>query len=245
MNLIILTEQDRTGESRFRLDDSRLVHIRTVLKLKPGDNLEVGLLDGPVASARVLSIGDKETVLEVNSWQEPSAGTPDTTLICALPRPQTLKKVLITCAMMGVRRLDLIRANRVEKSYFSSPMLESENQLPFLIEGLAQGKRTRLPEVHVHDRFRRFFEDVLDTTFRPTADSLRLLCEPETKHRLPDLADGRHSRVLLAIGPEGGWVPFEIELMESRGFVPFSLGSWILRVEHAVVAALAQLELCR
>ncbi|MEA3296509.1 MAG: RsmE family RNA methyltransferase, partial [candidate division Zixibacteria bacterium] len=51
--------------------------------------------------------------------------------------------------------------------------------------------------------------------------------------------------ILPAIGPEGGWVPFETELMERVGFQRFSLGRWTLRVETAVTAVLSQVELLR
>jgi RsmE family RNA methyltransferase len=40
--------------------------------------------------------------------------------------------------------------------------------------------------------------------------------------------------VVLAIGPDGGWVPFEIDLLARCGFVPVSLGPRVLRVEVAV-----------
>jgi RsmE family RNA methyltransferase len=52
----------------------------------------------------------------------------------------------------------------------------------------------------------------------------------------------RPGRVALAIGPEGGWVDFELTLLAARGFVPFSLGERILRVEVAVPYALGQLK---
>jgi RsmE family RNA methyltransferase len=149
--------------------------------------------------------------------------------------------------MMGVRRIDLVRANRVERSYYQSPLLQPENYRPFLIEGMSQGKLTRMPAVTIHQRFRPFFEDVLPARER---DGHR----PDLK-LLPDLdCEGRTIlstwkkdalRLLIALGPEGGWVPFEIELMQQRGFQPVSLGRWVLRVEHALTAVLSQIELLR
>jgi RsmE family RNA methyltransferase len=140
----------------------------------------------------------------------------------------------------------LTRANRVEKSYFQSPLLQAENQLGYLVEGLAQGKLTRLPQVSVHDQFRKFYEDELplittDSSLRPQ----RLVACQETEDSLHNVFDIAAGQVVPAIGPEGGWVPFEIELMKSLGFRPFTLGRWTLRVEHAVTAALSQLELLR
>jgi 16S rRNA (uracil1498-N3)-methyltransferase len=246
MNLIILTDSDRRADNSFCLTDHRADHIRTILKAGVGDTIEVGLLNGPQGRARIVSVDSTQVVLQCDTWHDLALVEPQIDLICALPRPQTLKKVLITSAMMGVRSLHLIRANRVEKSYFQSPLIQPEQQLPYLVEGLAQGKLTRLPLVRVHERFRQFFEDDLpqlsvDTSVKPP----RLLCDSETDDRLDQVFDPAMKEVIVAVGPEGGWVPFELELMHELGFHSFTLGRWTLRVEHAVTAALAQIELLR
>jgi len=246
MNLIIIAEHDRLDGNSFRLVDFRAEHIRSVLNLNAGDPVEVGLLNGPTATARIERVSPGEVVLCADSWREVPMSEPEIDLICALPRPQTLKKVLIASAMMGVRSVHLIRANRVEKSYFQSPLIQAENQLPYLVEGLAQGKLTRLPRVQVHDRFRQFFEDDMPhLTLDSTSTPLRLVGIQETEYSMHDVFDRTAQEIAVAIGPEGGWVPFEIALMQSLGFRPFTLGRWTLRVEHAVIAALSQMELLR
>ena len=242
MNLIILTDTDRSDGDRYRLEDHRAEHIRAVLKLGAGDRFEVGLLDGPVGKARI--VGDDGTNIEVEvlGLTERAPDPVEIHLVCALPRPQTVKKVLATIATMGVKRCDFIRANRVERSYYQSPLLAADNFRPYLIEGLAQGKRTRLPEVQVHERFKPFFEDFLPKLEAGKKTALRLLPDPAAEAELSQVFGGP-KRVILAIGPEGGWVPFETELMASLGFVRYRLSNSILRVETAVTAALAQIEL--
>ena len=250
MNLIILTDNDVSGDDRYELTDHRAEHIRDVLKLVTGDQLEVGLLNGPQGTAVVESVSSDAVIIRTEQLEIIAEPVPRIDLICALPRPQTLKKVLMTSAMMGVRRLYLVRANRVEKSYFQSPLLQPQNYERYLTEGLSQGKLTRMPDVSIHDRFRVFFEDRLagfytDDELEPL---LRLLPDPESDRSLSSLyspQEGRPGSVLVAIGPEGGWVPFEIELMERIGFHRFKLGRFVLRVEMAVTAVLAQLELLR
>lgn len=247
MNLILLTESDRLDHHSWCLHGPRAVHIRTVLRATEGDIIQIGLLNGPAGTARVARITDDHVLLDSPSLAPLPEPSPTIDLVCALPRPQTLKKILFTSAMMGVRRLCLIRANRVEKSYFNSPLLKPENYSPFLHEGLSQGKLTRLPEITLHDRFKPFFEDTLTALDRiePTAP-LRLLPDLDTPVMLDTLLNrARPIRLVIAIGPEGGWVPFEIDLMTAIGFQPFSLGRYILRVEHAVTAVLSQVELLR
>lgn len=247
MNLIILTDQDLSNGSDYKLSDHRAEHIRSILKLEQGDSVEIGLLEVGRGRASIVSIDTGSVTLRVETAlsADPPSRTVD--LICALPRPQTLKKVLLTSASMGVRRIDLVRANRVEKSYFQSPLLQAENYRQYLLEGLSQGKLTRLPQVRVHERFRRFFEDDLPPVDdAAAAGSIRLLPDVGLEDSLQDAISPTAERFTVAVGPEGGWVPFEIELMESLGFRRFSMGPWVLRVETAVAAVLAQLELaCR
>ncbi len=245
MNLVILLEGDAAGGGCYRLTDYRAEHIRTILRAREGDRVEVGLLNGSLGTAQISSLSDDEVELTCEVLHSPQ-GLPTTDLVCALPRPQTLKKVLITCGMMGIRHLYLIRANRVEKSYYQSPLTQPENQLPFLIEGLSQGKLTRLPQVTVHDRFKVFFEDTFPRVeSTESGTGCKLLASIDALQNMSDLFDASIDRVTIAIGPEGGWVPFEIDLMTQAGFQPFVLGRWVLRVETAIVSALGQLDLLR
>jgi RsmE family RNA methyltransferase len=199
-------------------------------------------LDGPKGKAAIENIDNKKVVLIITELNDlPAPKKPEITLICALPRPQTLKKILFTSAMMGVTSLHLIRSNRVEKSYFDSPLLAPENHSRFIIEGLMQGKLTRPPEIIIHRRFKPFVEDYLPTVIK--SDAVCLLPEPKSDRMLKGIIKNRPDKMVIALGPEGGWVPYEIELMTNKGFVPIQLGPWILRVEHALTAILAQMEL--
>ena len=69
----------------------------------------------------------------------------------------------------------------------------------------------------------------------------KLLLDLGAGYKLPDLLNNDIEHLFIAIGPEGGWVPFEIEIMKNIGFQSIHLGPWTLRVEHAVTAALAQI----
>ncbi len=246
MNLIILTEKDRVDAENYVLEDHRAEHIRSVLRLSEGDSIEIGILNDGQGSGTITEIDSNRVYIKAQKLEERDYTSllPQIDLICALPRPQTMKKILLICGTMAVRRLYLIRANRVEKSYFHSPLLHPGNYVPFLIEGLSQGKHTRLPLVEIHDRFKPFFEDVLPLKEQAGQHpALRIFPDPQSDRIIGDLYDGSSGRILLAIGPEGGWVPFEIEMMQNHGFQKCTLGRWILRVEHAVTASLSQIEM--
>ena len=244
MNLIILTEDDRVGADLFELSGKRRRHIVHVLRAEIGETISVGLLDGPKGEGLIEDISeDKVTVsCRWNEQIQPAAAAVD--LICALPRPQTLKKVLQIAAAMKVENIHIVNSNRVEQCYFSASVMQPEAIRENLFEGLSQGKCTRLPKVTVNPRFRCFFEDVLPRMIDEKGVATVKLVADVIADRFigGDMLDNCR-RVCVAVGPEGGWVPFEMEVMTARGFIPVTIGDWTLRVENAVVAAVAQIEL--
>jgi len=243
MNLIILENTDHVTGSTYRIEGPRLRHIRTVLKAKYGDTIEVGLLNGPTATAKIIELIKTHATLDCTFADPTPQQTPAIDLICALPRPQTLKKVLQTAAAMGVENIYLTNANRVEQCYFSASAMEPENIKTQLMTGLSQGKRTNLPKVQIHTRFRCFFEETLPRIESAQGDSLKLTADVDATGYMDPQTVKTAPRIILAIGPEGGWVDFELEIMARTGFNRFKLSNSTLRVENAVVAAIAQIEL--
>jgi RsmE family RNA methyltransferase len=240
MNIIILTEEDNKSENIYKIGDNRFTHINNILKSEIGDNIEVGILNGKIGTARITEKNSSEILLEIVNLEPNKIYSTKIDIICALPRPQTLKKVLNTCATMGINKLHLIRSEKVEKSYFHSPLLEEKNYNKYLIEGLEQGKRTNLPKVAIHHKFKAFFETNYNENDKKY---LKLLAQPNVNNYLTKDVFTTSEHIVLAIGPESGWNEFEINFMEERGFKKFKLSEYILRVENAVTASLAQIEL--
>ncbi|MBI5017819.1 MAG: 16S rRNA (uracil(1498)-N(3))-methyltransferase [Deltaproteobacteria bacterium] len=71
----------------------------------------------------------------------------------------------------------------------------------------------------------------------PAAAEVRLVCLERSTAPPPALA-GRPAHVTVAVGPEGGWSPEEVEALQRAAFLPLSLGPRLLRAETAGVAAL-------
>ena len=147
-----------------------------------------------------------------------------------------MKRLLPQLAAMGAGRVVLVGAKKVEKDFWGATLLREENWRPLFIDGLMQAGTSVMPELLVRRSFRRFVSDELDTMF-PTRN--RVVAHPYAEGSA--LAEGRPGRLLLAIGPEGGWTDDEVELLESRGFRRFSLGPRILRTDTAVIALLSKL----
>jgi RsmE family RNA methyltransferase len=230
MNLLLLQEDDFLPDGTVRLTGRRLLHARQVLQAAEGAALRVGRLHGLIGEGVVVRITAEELVLRTGLTSPPPA-RPGIDLLLAMPRPKALRKVLPAAASLGVDRVVLVNAARVEKSYFSSKVIDGAFEL--FCEGLEQARDTRPPELLVRERFRPFVEYELDELFPPE----RLLAHPIAPEGVPK----RKGRAVVAIGPEGGWVPFELDLLRARGFVPFSLGPRPLRVEVAVSYVLGAL----
>ncbi len=240
MNLLLF-EKHECRQDTLILADRRAEHIVKILRLSVGEYLRVGELNGPVGLGVIEQVSDSSVTLKVDLTDPPPA-TPATELILALPRPIMLQRILKQATVLGVRRFHLIRSQKVEKSYFHSPVLQPEKIRALLVEGLEQAMDTRLPEVLLYHRFKPFVEDVV-----PTLEGTGLLAHPDTKATLLDVTGKgmADTHLLLAIGPEGGWNAYECERFLEQGFSMFTMGPRILHVDTAVVALLAQLDLIR
>jgi 16S rRNA (uracil1498-N3)-methyltransferase len=237
MNLILFAEQELHGNI-LRLIDFRAEHIRKILALKPGDNLRIGMINGKIGQGTILHIDKAAVRIAVELHQEPSPA-PFVELILALPRPIMLQRILKQAATLGVARIHLIRSAKVEKSFFQSPALLPEKINERLLEGLMQAAvDTRLPEVCLHPQFKVFVQDII-----PHLEGCKVLAHPNINASLPEVfPKGPEQRILLAVGPEGGWNDFEITCFLAQGFTAFSLGARILHVDTAVAVLLGQLQ---
>lgn len=234
MNLLLLENADFIAADRVVLRDRRLIHLHEVHRASEGDSLRVGRLGGLMGEGRILHLAPDEAELEVHVEQPPPAKLP-ITLLLALPRPKMLKRTLQTVATMGVSRLVLLNSYRVEKSFWQTPFLEPVAIREQLILGLEQARDTVLPEVVIEKRFKPFVEDRLPQLADGT---LGLVGHPGD---FPTCPRAVTQPVTLAIGPEGGWIPYEVEKLTEAGLAPVQLGDRILRVETAVSALLARL----
>ena len=235
MNLVLLEPGELGADGTARIAGRRAAHVAGVLRAAPGERIRVGVVGGPMGDAEVLALSPTEVTLRPALAAAPPPPSP-VSLLVALPRPKILRKVLQAAASMGVKRLVLLGSWRVEKSYWASPHLAPEAIREELLLGLEQGRDTVVPEVLLRRLFKPFVEDELDLAF---PEPVRLLAHPGGAPSLGQLAPAG-PRAALAIGPEGGWTPYEAEQLRRRGFVPFSLGPRVLRVDAAVPYAVGQ-----
>ncbi len=227
MNLLIFESQSE----RYVLtsDDIASAHLRRILRVRPGDTVRVGVVDGPRGTATVESI-DRSTVILSARWDDrPQDPSLPITVLVGHPRPPVLTRIWRDLASMAVARIVVFTAQLTEKSYRRSSIWTEPRQ--YLLDGLRQGGHTRLPRLEYADSVVRATSDL-------PGEALRIFADPQAPGGLVELAarlDKQAKGVVLCVGPERGLTGAETDHLRKVGFDPVSLGRSILRTETATI----------
>ena len=243
MNRILLEPAEIGSDGRAILGGARAEHIRSVLHGEVGQRLKTGVVGGLVGFSAIEAVSSDGVTISCRHDEAPLAPWCD--LILAPPRPRVLKRLLPQLATIGVRRLVLVGAEKVEKAFWGAQLLKEEIYRPLLVEGLMQGAvSTTLPQIDQCRNLPRWFEKGgFSEMFG--AQPQRVIAHPyaDEAHQAaassPE-ADGSAAVPVFAIGPEGGWTDAEVALFEAHGFVRHGLGARILKTETAAIALLSR-----
>lgn len=235
MNAVIL-ETSQVDGATARLDARQSKHVTDVLKKSVGDQILAGVVDGPIGLCGIVAVD--EDIVRIAAPAGPIPPRPSIDLILALPRPKVMKRLWMPLASLGVGRILVIGAEKVEPFYFDSHAVAPDTYRPRLLEGLEQARDTRLPEVVVIKAFDWFARKHLPAL---EASSVRLLAHPGATTSVRDAIRARPQspRIVLAIGPEGGWSARELDVFGQAGFLSVGMRDRALRTDTAVVALLA------
>ena len=207
--------------------------MHTHLAAKVGDTLKVGVRGASRYLTEIVDISE-HTILLRPIQEEPVPAKLPVTLIVALPRPKVLRRLIMDAVTLGVEKLILIHSYRVDKSYWQSPFLQQIDH--YITLGLEQAGDTIAPQIELYKRFKPFVEDVLPSFITPQNPAY--VAHPYTEQKMPFAID--HSCTVI-IGPEGGFIPYEVDLLIKNGCQAVSLGNRILRTETAIPYVLGRL----
>lgn len=233
---IILIEADEIQENCVRLEGQRAKHVVKILRSEVGDLVRVGEINGNMGRGEIVAIKRKypfHVDLRLQLDESPIVN-PQIDLILALPRPIMLKRILSQVTALGVGKIHLINARRVEKSFWEAGILQESEYRAHLLHGLEQAVDTMLPRVELHKRFKPFVEDFVPQILSEYGACI--CAHPEGRRLLSESVKIKFKKVLLAVGPEGGWVDYEVEKFEEQSFHCCSIGERILKVDTAVIA---------
>ena len=252
MNLILLNKNELDSHGVATLVGRRAKHICEVIKPTVGDKLNAGIIDGDIGKVEVIAIAasdeaEKEASvtlkLDSSTLLNSSPAAVDISLVIALPRPKVTRRIIGLCTECGVKDIHFINSYRVEKSFWQSPLLSDDKVHKQIILSLEQSKDTQLPRIHFHKRFKPFVEDQLPEIAK---GKQALVAHPYNAKIHLDASDDKLAELkkqprIIAVGPEGGFIPYEIELLQQAGFNTLGLGPRIYRVETVIPLLLGKL----
>ncbi|ENU44986.1 16S rRNA (uracil(1498)-N(3))-methyltransferase [Acinetobacter seifertii] len=233
MNIVLLGPEDTQSEIWSIHSKRQLQHLREHLDITVGQNLKVGIRNGARYVTEIVSIDEQEVCIRPIREEAVPAKLP-VHLIVALPRPKVLRRLIMDSVTLGVEKISLIHSYRVDKSYWQTPFLQQIDN--YVTLGLEQAGDTIVPEIQMYKRFKPFVEDVLPTLISETSPAY--VAHPYADESMPNGIDHACS---IVVGPEGGFIPYEVDLLTKNGCQAVSLGNRILRTETSISYILGRL----
>jgi RsmE family RNA methyltransferase len=224
---VILFDSDSPTQVLPRTDP-RALHLLNVLKCKTGDQFDMGVINGSMGKGMIQSLDESEIVIGL-SQLEPSVALDDIHFIIGLPRPQTARKILSQLSSLGVASMDFVLTETSDRSYARSNLWTSGEWGRHLVLGAEQAFTTSIPEVCWGNALAESGGFVRGDALKIVLDNYEgVEALGETALTLP---------LVIAVGPERGWSARDRETLIDKGFHMVHLGTRVLRVETACVAA--------
>lgn len=230
LNLILFTPEETTRP--LPRTDARARHLLDVLQRRPGDTFDAGLRDGPRGKGTVVAVA-ADTITLAFAWGEVPPAPDPITLLIGLPRPQTARKILRDATTLGVAALHFVQTARGDPAYAASSLWTDGEWERHLVAGAEQAFCTRLPVVS-HGLTLSAALAAL-----PAGGHRLALDNYEAIQPLSLAGPGTAEPLILAFGAERGWSAAERTQLRGAGFGFAHLGIRVLRLETAVIAALA------
>jgi len=234
MNLVLFESAELSAP--LPRTDPRAAHILDVLRRREGDTFDAGVVNGPLGKATLVSVGPATLGLDF-AWSPPPAPLPPTTLLIGLPRPQTARDILRDATTLGATQIHFVATERADRNYATSTLWTSGEWRRHCLTGAAQAFDTRIPEVTwthtLASALAMLPSEASAKESRLALDNYEASAPLQKCHLIGDTS------LVLALGPERGWGPTDREALRAAGFTLAHLGTRVLRVETAVVAALA------
>jgi len=231
LNLILLPE--RVDEIEWDRSDPRFKHVTKVLRVVQGSVIDFAEENGPRGKGTIKDLNSQKINISLQ-WSPPHAADfLPVCLLMGLSRPQTCRKVLEQATAMGVEEFHFFGAEKGEPSYASSTLWTSDEWREKIRNGVEQAFASHVPRCEIHQNLTMAFDKLKNKCdVRVALDNY----ESTTKLTSSFLKDTE--KICLAVGPERGWSAMERDQLRDNQFELCDLGSRVLRVETAVVAAI-------
>jgi 16S rRNA (uracil1498-N3)-methyltransferase len=219
----------------FALPAETAAHVAKVLRARSGDALLLFNGDGREFSGEIDSVRGSNVSVAIGAANGVDRESPlQLTLLQCIPRGDRMDFILQKATELGVTRIVPIVSQRsVVRLDERQAQAKAAHWRAVAISACEQCGRNRLPTLDAPQR-------LLDYLGGTAAVATRLVLDPA--------ADGggmgheAGGGMEIAVGPEGGFAPDELDALRTVGFVPIRLGPRILRTETAAIAAVTVLQ---
>ena len=233
MNIILLDPRQTETELWSITSTRQLEHLQQHVQIQVGDTLKVGIRESQRYLTEIIEISEKAVWLKPLQEEAVPEKLP-VTLIVALPRPKVLRRLIMDSVTLGVEKIILLHSYRVDKSYWQTPFLQQLNH--YIELGLEQAGDTVAPKIELYKRFKPFVEDILPGLI--STDCPAYVAHPYAEQAMPFAIE---HPCTIVICPEGGFIPYEVDLLIKNGCQAVSLGNRIIRTETVIPYVLGRL----
>lgn len=212
-------------------------HLVRVMRLASGDACILFNGDGHDYHAQLIEVGKRNARVRIESATAVDNESPlSITLLQGIARGEKMDLILQKSTELGVAALVPVNSERSEvrlQGERASKRLAHWNNV--VASACGQSGRALIPPVSAPANLAQACAEL-------PADSLRLCLDPRGQWRLDTLPAVGAGGIVVAIGPEGGWSPRDLQVLTEAGFSGLQLGPRVLRTETAGLAALAALQ---
>jgi 16S rRNA (uracil1498-N3)-methyltransferase len=221
---------DEVSGNRAALTGEHAEHLSRVLRARVGQEFEIATGEN-VRRGRVTRIDPDRIEFELGD-EITATATPNVTLALSIFKFDRMELAIEKCTELGATRIIPVIASRTETHLAAAASKRVERWQRIARQASEQSRRNSPPQIDQPTKL---------TAAVALPGTIRIvLAESEQQVMLREVLHHHSARdLVLAFGPEGGWIQSELELFRNAGWISASLGNTILRVETAAIAALA------
>jgi 16S rRNA (uracil1498-N3)-methyltransferase len=231
----------------MELERNTASHLAKVLRARSGDELVLFNGDGREFDASIESVRGSRVSASIDAARSVDRESPlKVTLLQCVPRGDRMDFVVQKATELGVERIVPVLSQRsVVRLDAAQAASKQAHWRAVAVSACEQCGRNRLPQVEAPQPLLNYLGAMAP---QKASGALRLILEPagaiqERSARSIDVAAGGPiSQAEIAIGPEGGFSPEELDAFQLSAFARLGLGPRVLRTETAAIAAIVMLQ---
>jgi 16S rRNA (uracil1498-N3)-methyltransferase len=220
-------DPDLLCDTRIDITGSEARHMASVLRMKPGEKVELYDGRGLILQAKIDCISRRSVTLRVISRHTETTSTNKLILVQALLKGKKMDFLIQKATELGVDSFIPLITRYCEKRKEVNSQHARWQRI--IIEACKQCHRPVPMQLAS--------PAPLEQLSLPAPYNLLMPWEDEQTRPLSSNLIRKDTPTLLLIGPEGGFHPDEVGYARDRGFTTVSLGPRILRAETAALAA--------